>query len=1185
MRHHVRRLCSFALSLSLASLLTASASAQGNVTSAEVRFIDSAGQPVSSDFVVMRGSNGNVLTPAMEADGSYVLSNIGRKLTLEFTPKGLKHRSLDLTLIRAPKVYLSMVVDPATGRIKEIVQKPVYNFNINQSKPKAGSLGGTFGVVVPPSNNACATPIAVGVGATAFDTTEATTDGPANGCGSGSQIANDIWFLFTAPGTGTLTAATCAATGYDTVIAIYNGATCPPGAPLSCNDDGCAPRSQTNAAVVSGNQYLVRVGGFGSGDKGTGTLNLSFSGPPANDECAGATTVACGSNTTQSNASATANPADPLLSCFFGGPAQGLGSIWFKFVPPGTSATLDTSLSAVSDTVMGLYSGTCGALTEIACDDDSGTGLRSLINAGGLTPGNTYYVRISSFSAASLGSITLSLTCSAGVPPGDLCSGAITTTCGSTAVFNNALFTTDPLDPAFSCKFGGPGQGVGTAWFKFVATATSAKLDTNLSTAPDTLLAVYSGTCGAFTELGCSEDEGTGLLSELCVSGLTIGNTYYVQVASFSALDTGSISLRIQCPCPAPPANDTCLTATDLLSLPASNTFDNSLATDDIAVPCGVASGPFKNVWFKVMGTGNTMTATTCNAGTIVSDTKISVFCGDCGSLTCVDGNDDDCASGGPIFASTVSWCSQIGATYFITVGNFSASTTSGVIKLDVFESGGPCVADVQCLPTGSCCLPNGSCVTTTSDDCAAQSGLYGGNGTSCTSEAVADGSFEGGTPSASWAEASTNFGTPICDPGACGVGGGTGPRTGTFWAWFGGVPALEVGSVQQSLTIPVGASTLDFYLEIPVSSGNGVDFMRVKIDGTTVFSVLEGQAPYAGIGYQLVSIPLGAFADGGVHTLRFESTQTGAPGVTNFFVDDISISAVTVVCQQPTGACCLADGSCVEVTEEDCDALNGDFGGDNTLCANASCPQPPGACCLLDGSCAEITEEDCDALGGTYNGDFSLCANTSCCYTLDFSTEDDFVTPLGNGQKIDTEFGNLVTITGTGANNGPAIFDSSNPGPNNPSQDLDLLINRGNLLILQNNAATNPPAVGGFFPKPNDDEDGGNLFLDFASPVSATSLVLVDIDVGAGQASSVTLTDSSARTRTYTVPSNWTGDLILNGGPAFLTLDLTTLAPQPGYASVATAAQDAGFDGDAVVQIKVHFGSSGAVDDVSWCQ
>jgi hypothetical protein len=189
--------------------------------------------------------------------------------------------------------------------------------------------------------------------------------------------------------------------------------------------------------------------------------------------------------------------------------------------------------------------------------------------------------------------------------------------------------------------------------------------------------------------------------------------------------------------------------------------------------------------------------------------------------------------------------------------------------------------------------------VTTTADDCAAQGGSYLGDGTSCSADFMVDGGFEAGTPSPFWTEASTNFGTPICDPFFCGFGGGTGPRSGNFWSWFGGIPLNEVGSVEQALTIPVGASSLDFFLEIPVSSGNTLDFMRCKIDGIVVFSVLEGTNPWAGIGYEPVSIPLGAFADGGVHTIRFESIQTGSPGITNFFLDDISMLVQTVSCVQ----------------------------------------------------------------------------------------------------------------------------------------------------------------------------------------------------------------------------------------------------------------------------------------------
>lgn len=39
----------------------------------------------------------------------------------------------------------------------------------------------------------------------------------------------------------------------------------------------------------------------------------------------------------------------------------------------------------------------------------------------------------------------------------------------------------------------------------------------------------------------------------------------------------------------------------------------------------------------------------------------------------------------------------------------------------------------------------------------------------------------------------------------------------------------------------------------------------------------------------------------------------------------------------------------------------------------------PVGACCLADGSCAEVSEAACAALGGDYKGDFSLCAEADC--------------------------------------------------------------------------------------------------------------------------------------------------------------------------------------------------------------
>ena len=70
---------------------------------------------------------------------------------------------------------------------------------------------------------------------------------------------------------------------------------------------------------------------------------------------------------------------------------------------------------------------------------------------------------------------------------------------------------------------------------------------------------------------------------------------------------------------------------------------------------------------------------------------------------------------------------------------------------------------------------------------------------------------------------------------------------------------------------------------------------------------------------------------------------------------------------------------------------------------------------------------------------------------TIDFSVEDDGVTPLVNGQDISTppEFGVFFLVSDTGNNAGAAIFDTDPNGPNGGGSDPDLLVDTGNCLIL----------------------------------------------------------------------------------------------------------------------------------------
>ncbi|MHC4963926.1 MAG: proprotein convertase P-domain-containing protein [Planctomycetota bacterium] len=234
-----------------------------------------------------------------------------------------------------------------------------------------------------------------------------------------------------------------------------------------------------------------------------------------------------------------------------------------------------------------------------------------------------------------------------------------------------------------------------------------------------------------------------------------------------------------------PPANDDCEDAEALDVAPGgSDCADGTtiLATAD-GVEC-VTPTTAPGVWYKVIGTGNGMMATTCEdfppAGADY-DTKISVFCGECvaaqsdccfahstpgcddaaceaivcaqdsyccavqwdsicageaatkcgdlctggggGGLICVNGNDDACNTS--IFHSTVSWCSQAGAEYYIMVHGYSSGT--GNFTICVNDDGVSCPWTVDCgaaPPLGACCQCDDDnvqfCTQETQADCEA---------------------------------------------------------------------------------------------------------------------------------------------------------------------------------------------------------------------------------------------------------------------------------------------------------------------------------------------------------------------------------------------------------------------------------------------------------------------------------
>ena len=136
--------------------------------------------------------------------------------------------------------------------------------------------------------------------------------------------------------------------------------------------------------------------------------------PVANTDCSGAVALSVDPNTCTTQTVADNNYAlssdVPAPSCgFYGG-----GDLWFSITVPDSGdvniKTSEFSGSNVTDTGMAIYSGTCGSLTEIECNDDIDTWggeFFSKIELSGRTPGEVLYVRVWTYKNSKFGKFNI----------------------------------------------------------------------------------------------------------------------------------------------------------------------------------------------------------------------------------------------------------------------------------------------------------------------------------------------------------------------------------------------------------------------------------------------------------------------------------------------------------------------------------------------------------------------------------------------------------------------------------------------------------------------------------------------------------------------------------------------------------------------------------------------------------
>ena len=91
-----------------------------------------------------------------------------------------------------------------------------------------------------------------------------------------------------------------------------------------------------------------------------------------------------------------------------------------------------------------------------------------------------------------------------------------------------------------------------------------------------------------------------------------------------------------------------------------------------------------------------------------------------------------------------------------------------------------------------------------------------------------------------------------------------------------------------------------------------------------------------------------------------------------------LCISARADAIGDPMGACCLPDGSCIVVTDTQCQTQGGAYQGDGATCDDTNCPAF-GACCIPFDICEVTTIQECTELGGVIWAPEQDCDTFTC--------------------------------------------------------------------------------------------------------------------------------------------------------------------------------------------------------------
>ena len=413
-----------------------------------------------------------------------------------------------------------------------------------------------------------------------------------------------------------------------------------------------ATRAQTIVAMNAGARDMG-VAGYDT-TFGWGNVNPYYTileNNPTNDNCSGFFF-----NTTPYNPAildttwATERVFEPQASCELNAAGE-VSSVWYRFTAP-TFCNLSVNTNGSDyDTVLSFWNG-CGTLaanglsftnpTQLACDDDGGTGDQSQITNFYVEDGDTIYIKVSKFgSTPGGGNLDFNATFVEVAPPNNTCSAATAINLATYGSYNPSPYdvsnaTAPTCDGNETCGT----NNTHSVWYTFTA-PFDGELDINTEGSTyDTVLSIFGSACPLSingncigSAIECDDDDGVGLTSLIENFSVNAGQSYRIKVSRYggNANAPGDLDFNFSYTLPSPPANDFASNAQVLvsdagtqLSLAEIRTQGATNSLCEGAFSCSASSD--NSVWYRLTPADDVfLTLNTFNSN---YDTVINVFRG-----------------------------------------------------------------------------------------------------------------------------------------------------------------------------------------------------------------------------------------------------------------------------------------------------------------------------------------------------------------------------------------------------------------------------------------------------------------------------------------------------------------------------------------------------------------------------